>query len=121
MVREAKTRGSVVGTVWLVGGYERPARLKVFKNRDFCGPSVANESLLVNSDGGVQNTVIVLQPTDRQARVQPASIVLDNRNCAFLLLLMSKWRRWAASCASRTAIRFFTLCTPVWATRRCST
>jgi hypothetical protein len=78
-----KDTGSVVGTVWLVGAYERPARLKVFKNRDFCGPSVANESLLVNSDGGVQNTVIVLQPTDRQPRVQPASIVLDNRNCAF--------------------------------------
>ena len=82
-VSKGKDTGSVVGTVWLGGGYERPARLKVFKNRDFCGPSVANESLLVNSDGGVQNTVIVLQPTDRQARIQPASIVLDNRNCAF--------------------------------------
>ena len=34
-----KETGSVVGTVWLVGAYERPARLKVFKNRDFCGPS----------------------------------------------------------------------------------
>jgi hypothetical protein len=30
-----KDGGSVVGTVWLVGAYERPARL-VFKNRDFC-------------------------------------------------------------------------------------
>jgi plastocyanin len=78
-----KEAGSVVGTVWLVGAYEKPVRLKVFKNRDFCGPWVANESLLVNSDGGVQNAVIVLRPTDRQARVQPASIVLDNRNCAF--------------------------------------
>jgi plastocyanin len=75
--------GSVIGTVWLVGAYERPARLKVFKNRDFCGPWVPNESLLVNSDGGVQNAVVVLRPADRQARVQPASIVLDNRNCAF--------------------------------------
>ena len=75
--------GSVLGTVWLVGAYERPAPLKVFKNRDFCGTWVANESLLVNRDGGVQNTIIVLRPTDRQARVQPASIVLDNRNCAF--------------------------------------
>src|SRR4030095_1506445 len=78
-----KDTGSVVGTVWLVGAYERPARLKVFKNRDFCGSSVANESLFVNSDGGVQNTVIVLHPTARQPRAQPASLVLDNRNCAF--------------------------------------
>ena len=75
--------GSIVGRVWLVGAYERPTPLKVFKNRDFCGPWVANESLLVSSDGGVQNTVVVLQPTGRQARVQPGSIVLDNRNCAF--------------------------------------
>src|SRR5262245_45742179 len=71
-----------MGTVLLMGDYERPARLKVFKNRDFCGPWVANESLLVSNDGGVQNTVVVLQPTDRQVRVQPISIVLDNRNCA---------------------------------------
>ena len=80
---KGKDTGSVVGRVWLAGAYERPARLKVFKNRDFCGPWVANESLLVNGDGGVQNTVIVLQPTDGQVRVQPASIVLDNRHCAF--------------------------------------
>lgn len=80
---KGKDTGSVVGTVWLLGAYERPARLKVFKNRDFCGPWVANESLLVNSEGRVQNTVIVLQPTDRPARAQPAGVVLDNRNCAF--------------------------------------
>ena len=33
--------------------------------------------------GGVQNTVVVLQPTERQVRAEPTSIVLDNRNCAF--------------------------------------
>jgi hypothetical protein len=80
---KSQPTGSVVGRVGLVGAYERPPRLKVFKNRDFCGPWVANESLLVSSAGGVQNTVVLLQPTERQVRVQPTSIVLDNRNCAF--------------------------------------
>jgi len=80
---KGQSAGSVVGNVWLVGAYEKPAPLKVFKNRDFCGPSVANESLLVNRDGGVQNTVIILRPMNRQTRAHPASIVLDNRNCAF--------------------------------------
>jgi hypothetical protein len=80
---QGQSSGSVVGTVWLVGAYEKPARLKVYKNRDFCGPSVANERLLVSHDGGVQNAVIVLHPTDRLARTYPASITLDNRNCAF--------------------------------------
>jgi hypothetical protein len=79
----AKDKGSVIGTVWLAGTHQRPARLRVFKNRDFCGPWVANESLLVNPDGGIQNTAIVLRPLDGQARVRPASIVLDNRSCVF--------------------------------------
>ena len=98
---KGKDTGSVVGTVWLAGAYERPARLKVFKNRDFCGPWVANESLLVNIEGRVQNTVIVLQPTDRAVRVQPASIVLDNRNCAFTPHV--QWRPSGVSCASRSS------------------
>ena len=40
-------------------------------------------SLLVNRHGEVQNTVIILRPLNRRTEVQPASIVLDNRNCAF--------------------------------------
>src|SRR5262245_62163393 len=75
--------GSIMGQVRLVGAYEKPTRLKVFKNRDFWGPWVAKESLLVSTDGGVQNTVVVLQPTERQVRAEPTSVVLDNRNCAF--------------------------------------
>jgi hypothetical protein len=80
---KGQSTGSVVGTVRLVEAYEKPARLKVYKNRAFCGPWVANESLLVSHDGGVQNTVIVLHPADRQTHAQPASVTLDNRNCAF--------------------------------------
>jgi hypothetical protein len=79
----AKSNGSVVGAVWLRGAYEKPAPLKVFKNRDFCGLSVANESLIVNHEGGVQNTVIILRSIDHPTIAQPTSIVLDNRNCAF--------------------------------------
>src|SRR5262245_40444210 len=80
---KSQNTGSIMGQVRLVGVYEKPTRLKVFKNRDFCGPWVANESLLVSTDGGVQNTVVVLQPIERQVRAEPTSIVLDNRNCAF--------------------------------------
>jgi hypothetical protein len=79
----AQSTGSVVGAVWLMGAYVKPAPLKVFKNRDFCGRTVANESLIVNRDGGVQNTVIILRSMNHEIMAQPASIVLDNRNCAF--------------------------------------
>jgi hypothetical protein len=79
----AQSTGSVVGAVWLMGGYEKPAPLKVFKNRDFCGRTVPNEGFIVNRDGGVQNTVIILRSMNHEIMARPASIVLDNRNCAF--------------------------------------
>ncbi len=75
--------GRVAGKVSLVGAYQKPDRLKVFKNRDFCGPWVANETLLVSPDGGVQNTVVILHPVDTRASVRPARLVLDNIQCAF--------------------------------------
>jgi hypothetical protein len=82
-VSQSKHTGRVVGTVWLGGTYEKPARLKVFKNRQFCGSSVPNETFLVNSDGGIQNVAIILQPLHQPIHAKPASIALDNRSCAF--------------------------------------
>jgi len=80
---QSAVTSKVLGMVSLAGAYEKPPRLKVFKSRNFCGPWVPNETLLVDSEGGVRNAVIVLHPLDRPARVQPSSIVLDNRKCAF--------------------------------------
>lgn len=80
---QVKDTGRVVGTVWLAGAYEKPPRLKVFKNRQFCGSSVANETFLVNNDGGIQNVAIILQPLHQRINAKPASIALDNRSCAF--------------------------------------
>ena len=62
-----------------------PLPFKVYKNRDFCGSEVPDESLLVGPDSGVQNAVIVIagvQNPKAQARLR--NFVLDNRNCAFV-------------------------------------
>jgi len=80
---QSMATGKVMGMVLLAGTYEKPARLKVFKSRNFCGPWVPNETLLVNSEGAVQNAVIILHPLAHPAKARPASIVLDNRKCAF--------------------------------------
>ena len=80
----SKDTGKVVGQVWVVGDYERPRPLKVFKNRDFCGSSVPNETLLVGREGGLRNAVVTLRPLDRATTVQPGRIVLDNKQCAFV-------------------------------------
>jgi hypothetical protein len=75
---------SLTGNVWLAAG-DRVAvrRLSVYKNRNFCGVSVPNESLLVSRQGGVRNAVVLLHSLDRFARVAPGRLFLDNIKCAF--------------------------------------
>lgn len=77
--------GKIVGRVRVEGTLERPPPLKVYKNRDFCGTKVPNESLLFSSDGGVQNAVIIIpRPRGEKAEGQFKPLVLDNKNCAFV-------------------------------------
>jgi plastocyanin len=78
-------RGRIVGRVRIEGRYQRPPPLKVYKNRDFCGAEVPDETLLVNSDAGLQNVVIILsgaRAETRESRLK--GLVLDNKNCAFV-------------------------------------
>ena len=77
------SKGQLRGAVLLSGKYQRPAPLKVVKSRSFCGLTVANETLLVDRDGGVRNAVVILRPLDRTVNVHPGKIVLDNKQCAF--------------------------------------
>ena len=76
-------KGQLTGTVLLSGKYNRPPPLNVVKSRSFCGLTVPNETLLVGPGGGVRNAVVVMSPLDRAVTVQPGTIVLDNRHCAF--------------------------------------
>lgn len=75
----------IVGRVLVEGHFEKPGPLKVFKNRDFCGLQVPNESLLVGPRGGVQNVVVTISRARGEKIASPAKgLVLDNRNCAFV-------------------------------------
>lgn len=79
-----EVRTTVEGQVGVVGPWARARPLKVVKNREFCGTTVPNETLLVSRDGGLQNAVVVLKPVKSPVAVQPKRIVLDNKNCAFV-------------------------------------
>lgn len=80
-----KIVGRVVGGVRVEGRFKRPAPLKVYKNLDFCGAEVPNESLLVGPQGGVQNAVVVITGARRHRTGSPFKrLVLDNKNCAFV-------------------------------------
>ena len=66
------------------GRFERPPSLKVYKNRNFCGSRVPNESLLVAPARGIQNAVITIPGAHHEAAdIEARNIVLDNKNCAF--------------------------------------
>jgi plastocyanin len=82
---QLKDVGRIVGRVLVAGHFEKPRPLKVYKNRDFCGPQVPNESLLVGPRGGLQNVVVMIAGARRETREnQLKNLVLDNRNCAFV-------------------------------------
>jgi hypothetical protein len=80
----ANSVGRVNGKV-VVSGLVPPALpLPVFKSRQFCGPTVANETLLVSKDGGLQNAVVTLRPRSALPEIQAMKLTLDNRHCAFV-------------------------------------
>jgi len=82
---QVKTAGKIVGRVRAEGPHERPAPLKVYKNRDFCGATVPNESFVVNPEGGLRNAVIIVPGFRREkAERQIKTLILDNKNCAFV-------------------------------------
>lgn len=76
--------GKISGRIALAGSFAPAKPLPVFKNRDFCGPRVANETLIVGRDGGVKNAVVILRVLDRLVSGKSQQIVLDNQNCAFV-------------------------------------
>jgi hypothetical protein len=78
------TYGQLRGTVLLSGKYQPPDPLKVVKSRSFCGLSVPNETLIVNQGGGLRNAVVILRPIDRSVKVHPRTVLLDNKQCAFI-------------------------------------
>jgi hypothetical protein len=81
---DAVERGSVSGRVGVAMAPQRPKPLPVFKNRAFCGPTVPNETLLVGGGGELQNAAVILTPRGWAPSLRPSSLVLDNRQCAFV-------------------------------------
>lgn len=74
----------VTGRVTVAGDVQHPKALKVFKNRDFCGSTVPNETFLTGRDGRLRNAVVIARPLEQAPTPQPSRIVLDNKQCAFV-------------------------------------
>jgi hypothetical protein len=74
---------AVKGRVSVAGDYRPRKSLPVFKNRSFCGASVADETLLIANGGALRNAAVLLRPAGGKAAIQPKPAVLDNKHCAF--------------------------------------
>lgn len=74
---------TVTGVVGVAGSYPWPKPSPVFKNRAFCGTSLANETLLIGAGGGLRNAVVLFHALSGKAASAPGTVILDNKRCAF--------------------------------------
>jgi len=81
---KSSATGKIVGSVRFLGRFERPKPFLVYKNRNFCGARVTNESLLLNGNGGIKNVVITIRGASKTVWEPSNTILLDNKYCMFV-------------------------------------
>ncbi len=76
--------GSISGQILFDGHAPPLTNLPVHKNTEVCGESTPDESLLIDTHGGLKNVVVVVDgiQTGKGNPAPPA--LLDNKNCAFV-------------------------------------
>ena len=65
---KSSATGKIVGSVRFLGRFERPKPFLVYKNRNFCGARVTNESLLLNGNGGTVHNASGFDPLGAASR-----------------------------------------------------
>lgn len=77
--------GTLGGTVKLKGTPPAPAKVSVSKDPDVCGKEKTKPDLLVGSDGGLANAVVVVKAS-KGKKLEPAAQnpVLDQKACEFV-------------------------------------
>lgn len=76
--------GTLKGVIKLAGAAPKPRRTKVTKDKKVCGDFVIDESLTVNSGGGIANAVIEIDGIGKGKKWNlPARFTYDQKKCAF--------------------------------------
>ncbi len=76
--------GSLSGQVLFDGQTPPPVALPVHKNRAVCGDSRPDESLLIDTHGGLKNVVVILDGVHAGKNRPSLPALLDNKHCAFV-------------------------------------
>ncbi len=77
-------RGSITGQVVFAGNAPQPGRLPVHKNKEVCGDSTPDESLLIDTRGGLKNVVVILDGIRAGKGSPTLPALLDNKDCVFV-------------------------------------
>lgn len=75
--------GSLTGSVKLAGVPPELSPIPVKKNRDVCGERTESEALVVGSNKGVKNAVIVVEGVTK-GKPAELELTLDNAKCLFV-------------------------------------
>jgi len=75
--------GTLTGVVRFAGTPPALSPIPVNKNRDVCGDQKPSEALVLGSDRGVRNTVVMIEGVSRGKKAT-GDVIVDNRNCLFV-------------------------------------
>jgi plastocyanin len=80
-VAAVQGKGTILGRVIFTGNYT-PGKLSIGKDREVCGDTKQDPSLLVGADGGLQNAVIQITGL-RQGKIPANTAELDQKSCEY--------------------------------------
>ena len=75
--------GSIDGIVVLAGKAPASAALKITKNQDHCGQTIADPTYMVDAGGGLANVIVYLKDITRGKAAPAEPVTLVNANCMF--------------------------------------
>jgi plastocyanin len=76
--------GSLAGTVKMSGAAPAPEKISVTKDTQACGTEKTKPDLVVASDGGLANVVVVVKATKgKKLEVPAAPITFDQKGCEY--------------------------------------
>ena len=75
--------GTIDGVVTLTGKAPAGAVIKVTKNQDFCGASIADPAYTVGADGGLANVIVYLKDITKGKAASAEPVQLGNEKCMF--------------------------------------
>ena len=74
--------GSIAGKVIYKGTW-KPSAIAVSRDQEVCGKEKMDPSLVISSQGGVQNAVVYIKGIQNGKKLEPQKVTLDQKGCEY--------------------------------------